>query len=767
MKNFNKIFFLLFLMILPFKISNAATGDLSVSMISLQSFSGAVPGDTVTYSVFYYWQGDGPASNVELTDNFPSDIDLVSAYPSPTSQTGNELKWQVGSLNSGAMGFVTLTGIIKSTVPFGTTITNTVSISSADIDNNSEDNRVSIDISVQQPVPDMWTFQWGLMETLESGIFFTAEVGVSFNFEIYYANMSFNAASNVVVTDTLSEGVEFVSADPAPSSVTGNVVTWNIGDMKGFDFNQINLKLRPTSLGDKKITAGITCTEPENNTVNNTSVFTFSVVSVIQPTILKPQVKYFGSGNPLMMPSNPVFSGLAKAGAKVTLYEGDSTGAFGDLSYCHPKELGSTIAGTDRKWQITPAGMNQDRTYYLYVQAEYNGDKSAPFMSMWQPMAISINSIFDSAGFDMDHFVIQTGNQEVYPGALGGSSGTVPYEDIIIKKRFKAPPSILIDTTMWKDHEMKVVVTEGGDTFEQMLPVSEVRPVTGNKIVAGPNSLHKTTDYVEYDFIYVQKGFGPGAHVEVWCHPNYYNDEGQLVLSGLTWSLCHEILIDPAGYVYDTDIAGQEYEWPAVPPEKSLIKNATVTAMTRTGDDSWERWRAEDVGQVNPQVTDSTTGDGILTSGYFAFFVQPGQYQVKASAPDYADFVSPILTVVDEPIYYNVGMKRNTQSVTGIKIKNGGKENTNEPQAFELEQNYPNPFNPVTTIGYKLPFAGKVTLKIYNTLGKEVATLLKDEFKEAGHHVLQFNASSLPSGIYFYRLTAGKYSFTKKSVLIK
>ena len=388
-------------------------------------------------------------------------------------------------------------------------------------------------------------------------------------------------------------------------------------------------------------------------------------------------------------------------------------------------------------------------------------------MSLWQPITITINSIFDSSGFDMDHFVIQTGNQEVYPGAFGGRSGTTPYEDIIIKKRFKAPPSILTDTTMWKNHEMKLVVTDGGNTFEQMLPVSEVRPVTGNKILAGNNSLHKTTDYVQYDFIYVQKGFGPGAKVEVWCLPSYYDDNGNLVLTGLVWVKCHEILIDPAGYVYDPDIAGQEYEWPAVPPDKSLIKNATVTAMTRTGDDVWERWKAEDVGQVNPQVTDSTTNDGIFVPGYFAFFVQPGQYQVQASAPDYADFVSPILTVVDEPIFYNVGMTRISQSVTGIKIKNRGNDNSEGPQAFELEQNYPNPFNPVTTIGYKLPTAGKVTLKIYNTLGKEVATLLKDEFKEAGHHVLQFNAASLPSGIYFYRLTSGKYSFTKKSVLIK
>ncbi len=101
-----------------------------------------------------------------------------------------------------------------------------------------------------------------------------------------------------------------------------------------------------------------------------------------------------------------------------------------------------------------------------------------------------------------------------------------------------------------------------------------------------------------------------------------------------------------------------------------------------------------------------------------------------------------------------------------MRIK-AAENNYSQPQDFALEQNYPNPFNPVTTIGYILPVEGKVTLKIYNTLGKEIATLLNGEYKEAGRHLLMFDASSLPSGVYFYRIIAGKFSMTKKSVLIK
>ena len=90
---------------------------------------------------------------------------------------------------------------------------------------------------------------------------------------------------------------------------------------------------------------------------------------------------------------------------------------------------------------------------------------------------------------------------------------------------------------------------------------------------------------------------------------------------------------------------------------------------------------------------------------------------------------------------------------------------------FNLGQNYPNPFNPSTTIKYSIPSVGTslmefVQLKVYNILGKEVATLV-NENKEAGNYEVRFNASSLPSGIYFYNLRAGTFSETKKMMVVK
>ena len=90
----------------------------------------------------------------------------------------------------------------------------------------------------------------------------------------------------------------------------------------------------------------------------------------------------------------------------------------------------------------------------------------------------------------------------------------------------------------------------------------------------------------------------------------------------------------------------------------------------------------------------------------------------------------------------------------------------NLPERFVLEQNYPNPFNPSTTIQYALPNRSHVTLTVFNTLGERVATLVQGE-QEAGNHEVQFQASNLASGVYFYRLQAGDFVQSRKLLLLK
>jgi len=94
------------------------------------------------------------------------------------------------------------------------------------------------------------------------------------------------------------------------------------------------------------------------------------------------------------------------------------------------------------------------------------------------------------------------------------------------------------------------------------------------------------------------------------------------------------------------------------------------------------------------------------------------------------------------------------------------RSSTDVPTDFGLEQNYPNPFNPATNIMYTVPGREYVNLTVYNILGEEIAILV-DEEKTPGKYTVTFDGSKLSSGVYFYRLHAGKFNETREMVLVK
>ena len=93
-------------------------------------------------------------------------------------------------------------------------------------------------------------------------------------------------------------------------------------------------------------------------------------------------------------------------------------------------------------------------------------------------------------------------------------------------------------------------------------------------------------------------------------------------------------------------------------------------------------------------------------------------------------------------------------------------DNSQHPNEFRLYNNYPNPYNPTTIIRYSIPEASFTSIRIYNELGKEVSALV-NETKSAGTYEVEFNASNLSSGVYYYKLQAGSFTETKKMILTK
>jgi len=152
---------------------------------------------------------------------------------------------------------------------------------------------------------------------------------------------------------------------------------------------------------------------------------------------------------------------------------------------------------------------------------------------------------------------------------------------------------------------------------------------------------------------------------------------------------------------------------------------------------------------------------------YARIFLVGGGDTLEAGSGDYVmQFSSSPYTVerggIVELGSFVVGRFKDSVWMAGVK-EGGG---SNSPCRYSLSQNYPNPFNAVTTIAYEVASAEQVTLIIYNTLGQEVARLV-NERKSAGRYEVRWDASNMPTGVYFYRLTAGKFISTKKLMLIK
>ena len=159
-----------------------------------------------------------------------------------------------------------------------------------------------------------------------------------------------------------------------------------------------------------------------------------------------------------------------------------------------------------------------------------------------------------------------------------------------------------------------------------------------------------------------------------------------------------------------------------------------------------------------------TANEGIFTSHVTAINILPGN-----SFIDTLRFIPAVIATYNGwfLVTSNAASSPDTIKVTG-KGETPQKVGTmiDIPKQFMLIQNYPNPFNPSTTIAYSIPGNEIVTMKVFDVLGKEAATLV-NERKVAGEYSISFNAQDLPSGIYFYQLRSGNFVETKKMILMK
>ncbi|HSR18997.1 MAG TPA: T9SS type A sorting domain-containing protein, partial [Ignavibacteriaceae bacterium] len=210
---------------------------------------------------------------------------------------------------------------------------------------------------------------------------------------------------------------------------------------------------------------------------------------------------------------------------------------------------------------------------------------------------------------------------------------------------------------------------------------------------------------------------------------------------------------------YNTSNSTLPYTAMSIIPRKKgfgfyAIDNKATSGMVQIGDSNGfsdaEKWYA-----LSNGLKEISAGIGDIS-----YVISGGPYNIPAGQEINVEFVIGAGSTLQEAITaVKAGRKRLGDSSDVVEEK---------PTAFHLDQNFPNPFNSATVINYKLAENRMVTLKIYDILGRIVATLV-DEFQHAGDYKVQLstNNNQLSSGVYFYRLAAGSFSSTKKMILVK
>ncbi len=192
--------------------------------------------------------------------------------------------------------------------------------------------------------------------------------------------------------------------------------------------------------------------------------------------------------------------------------------------------------------------------------------------------------------------------------------------------------------------------------------------------------------------------------------------------------------------------------------------NAGRIVLTTNGGANWNLVYSMSGGIWGLSFTDSLTGYACTSTGKVLKTIDGGYNWGEQNTP---------LSENLYEIHFPSAQTGYVASWSGkiLKTTNGGltyitKTNSQLPENYSLEQNYPNPFNPSTRIKFSIPENNATTLKIFDSAGKFIATLI-DSKLEKGTYELTFNCSYLPSGVYYYVLTSGKFTDTKKMVIIK
>ncbi|HLG33070.1 MAG TPA: carboxypeptidase regulatory-like domain-containing protein [Ignavibacteriaceae bacterium] len=232
----------------------------------------------------------------------------------------------------------------------------------------------------------------------------------------------------------------------------------------------------------------------------------------------------------------------------------------------------------------------------------------------------------------------------------------------------------------------------------------------------------------------------------------FFRYDGQPTLN---WREADSVVVETSGIVSGIDFIVHPFEATGFAQVTGTIKDNSNEVIVGA-----VVFALDEDNNIRSYAISNSNGEFVM-NGF-----EPGNYRIFGDkfGFDLEQSFSADLDYINNPTQ-NVSLTLTPEVITSDE------EGTITASDYSLSQNYPNPFNPATKIGFKVPYAEFVTLKVYDVLGSEVAILVNEEI-QAGDYEIEFNAAGLTSGIYFYKLTAGSpqgqaFAETKKMILLR